>query len=97
MRYLSHTKSMLLCYGSQDLSVKGYTNSDYAGDLDKRRSTSGYVFMLDGGAVSWRTRLQNCITQSTTKFEYVVAMEACKEAIWLGRLVANLGIKIEMP
>ena len=62
MRYLSHTKSMRLCYGSQDLSVKGYTDLDYEGDLDKQRSKSGYVFMLVGGAVSWRSRLQNCIT-----------------------------------
>ena len=62
MRYLSHTKSMRLCYGSQDLSVKVYTDSNYVGDLDKWRSTSGYVFMLAGGAVSWRSRLQNCIT-----------------------------------
>ena len=97
MRYLSHTKSMRLCYESQDLSVKGYTDLDYAGDLDKRRSTLGYVFMLARGAVSWRSRLQNCITQSTTKAEYVAATEACKEAIWLGRLVADLGIKIEKP
>ena len=53
--------------------------------------------MLAGGAVSWRSRLQNCITQSTTEVEYVATMEACKEAIWLGRLVVDLGIKIEMP
>ena len=62
MRYLSHTKSMCLCYGSQDLSFKGYIDLDYARDLDKQRSTSGYVFMLAGGVVSWRSRLQNCIT-----------------------------------
>ena len=61
MRYLSHTKSMRLYYGSQDLSVKGYTDLDDARDLDKRRSTSGYVFMLAGGVVSWRSRLQNSI------------------------------------
>ena len=97
MRYLSHTKSMRLCYGSHDLSVKGYTNSDYARDLDKQRSTSSYVFMLARGAMSWRSRLQNCITQSTIEAEYVVATEACKEAIWLGRLVVDLGMKIEMP
>ncbi|MCO5550336.1 hypothetical protein L7F22_003820 [Adiantum nelumboides] len=97
MRYLKHTKSMHICYGSQDLSVRGYTDSDYARDLDKRRSTSGYVFTLAGGAVSWRSQLQDCITQSTTKAEYVAANEACKEAIWLGRLVAELGIKVDMP
>ncbi|MCO5568583.1 hypothetical protein L7F22_022282 [Adiantum nelumboides] len=58
---------------------------------------SSYVFTLDGGAVSWRSRLKDCVTQSTTKAEYVAANEACKEAIWLGRLVADLEIKVEMP
>ncbi|MCO5579842.1 hypothetical protein L7F22_033704 [Adiantum nelumboides] len=97
MRYLKHTKSIPICYGSHDLSVRGYTDSDYAGDLDKRRSTSGYVFTLVGGAISWRSQLQDCITQSTTEAEYVAANEACKEDIWLGRLVADLGIKVDMP
>ncbi|MCO5597768.1 hypothetical protein L7F22_051850 [Adiantum nelumboides] len=97
MRYLKHTKSMRICYGSQDLSVRGYTDSYYAGDLDKRRSTSGCIFTLAGGVISWRSRLQDCITQSTTEAEYVVANEACKEAIWLGRLVADLRIKVDMP
>ncbi|MCO5561186.1 hypothetical protein L7F22_014807 [Adiantum nelumboides] len=75
----------------------GYTDSDYAGDLDNRRSTSGYVFTMARGAVSWRSRLQTCATQSTTKAKYVAASEACKEAIWLGRLVTDLGIKEETP
>ncbi|MCO5595202.1 hypothetical protein L7F22_049241 [Adiantum nelumboides] len=86
-----------LCYGSQDLSVKGYSDSYYARDLDKRRSTSGFVFTLAGGAISWQSQLQDCITQSTIEAKYVVANEACKEAIWLGRLVAELGIKVDMP
>ena len=53
--------------------------------------------MQAGGVESWRSRLQNCITQATTEVEYVATTEACKEATWLGRLVADLGIKIEMP
>ncbi|MCO5609880.1 hypothetical protein L7F22_064113 [Adiantum nelumboides] len=80
-----------------ELSVKGFTDSDYAGDLDNKRSTSGYVFTLAGGAVSWRSRLQDCVTQSTTEAEYVAASKACKEAIWLGRLVTDLGIKEHVP
>ncbi|MCO5592943.1 hypothetical protein L7F22_046947 [Adiantum nelumboides] len=70
---------------------------DYAGDLDNIRSTSGYVFTMVGGAVSWRSRLQTCVTQTTTEAEYVAASEACKEAIWLARLVTDLGIKEETP
>jgi hypothetical protein len=97
LRYLKATRNMRICYGSQELSVKGYTDSDYAGDLDNRRSTSGYVFTMAGGAVSWRSRLQTCVTQSTTEAEYVAASEACKEAIWLGRLVTDLGVKEDAP
>ena len=81
MRYLNGTKDMCICFGRKKACVMGYTDADYAGDLDKRRSTSGYVFEFTGGAVSWRSRLQDCITLSTTEAEYVAASEACKEAI----------------
>ncbi|MCO5550600.1 hypothetical protein L7F22_065452 [Adiantum nelumboides] len=97
LRYLKATKNMCICYGSQELSVMGYRDSSYAGDLDNRRSMLGYVFKMARGAVSWRSRLQTCVTQSTTEAEYVAASEACKEAIWLGRLVTDLGIKEETP
>ena len=53
MRYLKGTKGMRICFGSKEACVDGYTDADYAGDMDKRRSTSGYVFMFTGGAVSW--------------------------------------------
>ena len=53
--------------------------------------------MIIGGAVSWRSRLQNCTSMSTTEVEYIVASEACKEAIWLACLVRDLGITVEMP
>ena len=65
--------------------------------MDKRRSTSGYVFIFTGGVVSWRSRLQNCTSMSTTEAEYIAASKACKEAIWLARLVGDLGISIEVP
>ncbi|MCO5553957.1 hypothetical protein L7F22_007483 [Adiantum nelumboides] len=97
LRYLKATKNMCICYGSQELSVMGYTDLDYAGDLDNIKSTSGYVFTMAGGAVSWRSRLQSCVTQSPTEVEYVAVSEACKEAIWLGWLVTDLGVKEEMP
>ena len=57
MRYLHNSKEMCICFGGEDASVVGYTNADYARDLEKRRSTSGYVFTFTGGAVSWRSRL----------------------------------------
>ena len=67
----------------------GYVDSDYSGDLDKRRSTTRYVFTL-AQAVSWRSIQQSTVTLSTTEAEYMVMTEAMKEAIWLQRLFDNL-------
>jgi len=68
----------------------GYVDSDFAGDIDKRRSTTGYVFTLAGGAVSWLSKLQDVVALSTTEVEYMAATEACKEAIWIQRLMEEL-------
>ena len=59
--------------------------------MDKRRSTSGYVFTLAGGAISWMSKLQDIVALSTTKAEYIVASHACKEAIWLRGLLREIG------
>lgn len=75
----------------------GYTNANYVGDLDKRRSTSHYVLRFTRGAMPWRSRLQDSKVLSTTKVEYVASFEACKEAIWLACLVGDLGILAETP
>eukprot|EP00253_Pinus_taeda_P017565 PITA_17565 len=61
------------------------------GDLDKRRSTSGYVFTLADGAISWMSKLQNIVALSTTEAEYIAASHACKEAIWLKGLFGEFG------
>ncbi|MCO5552170.1 hypothetical protein L7F22_005680 [Adiantum nelumboides] len=94
MRYLNGTKDLGVFFGGEDARVPGYTDSDYVGDMDKRRSTSGYVFLLID-VVSWRSCLQNCTAMSTTEIEYVAAPKASKEAIWLARLVSDLGISAE--
>ncbi|GJT08382.1 transposable element, partial [Tanacetum coccineum] len=73
--------------------VEGYCDSDYAGDLDKRRSTTGYVFTLAKAPVSWKSTLQSTTALSTTKAEYMAMTEAVKEAIWLQGLLDELGIK----
>ncbi|MCO5614147.1 hypothetical protein L7F22_068428 [Adiantum nelumboides] len=88
---------MCICFGKGDLSIVGYADADYARDLDKRRSTSGYLYTFAGGAISWFSSLQSCTTLSTTEAEYVAASDACKEAIWLTRLVRDLGIVDEVP
>ncbi|XP_073133491.1 uncharacterized protein [Henckelia pumila] len=73
----------------------GYVDSDYAGDPDKRKSTTGYVFTVAGGAVSWVLKLQTVVALSTTEAEYMAATQACKKAIWIKRLLEELGHKQE--
>ena len=81
LRYLSGTKNKCLCLGGGNVSIIGYTDFDYDGCSDDIKSTSGCTFWFMGGAISWRSRLQECTTLSTTEAEYVAASEACKEAI----------------
>jgi len=90
LRYLQGTKDMAIQYGGADELV-GYHDADYAADVDTRRSTTGAVFLLNERAVSWTSKLQKTIATSTTEAEYVAAAVAAKEAIWLQRLLGELG------
>ncbi|KAH9745510.1 hypothetical protein KPL70_004098 [Citrus sinensis] len=95
LRYIRGTSDVALCYGGLEFTVRGYVDSDFAGDLDKRKSTTGYVFTLVGATVSWVSKLQTNVALSTTKAEYMAATQACKEAIWIQRLLEELGHKQE--
>jgi len=74
------------------LDVVGFIDSDYAGDLDKMRSISGYIFTMCVGAIQWKALLQSIAPLSTTKAEYIAATEGVKEATWLRGLVTELGV-----
>ena len=76
-----------------DLSVVGYVDADYVGDLDDRKSIMGYVFTLTGGPICWKSMIQFMIAMSTTEAEYMAAAEVTKEALWLTVLVRELGIQ----
>ena len=81
LRYLKGSSDMVLCYGGMDVQLLGYVDSNFAGDVNSQRSTTGYVFTLGSGAVSWVSRLQKIVALSTTEAEYVTVTEACKELI----------------
>ena len=68
----------------------------FAGDIDSRKSTTGFVFTLGGTTISWASNLQKIVTFSTTEAEYVTATEARKEIIWLHGFLDELGTKQEM-
>jgi len=71
-----------------------YADSDWAGNKNDRKSTGGYVFLLCGGAISWKTRKQDVVATSSTQAEYVTLTEAAKEAVWLRRLLIELESRV---
>ena len=78
------TKDLQLNFGlNNPTDVKGYTNFDYASNPENWKSMSGYVFTYGGGAISWRSKLQDYTTLSTSEPEYIVGSKVAKEAIWL--------------
>ena len=95
LRYLATTKNDGLLYGRQPGELQGYCDADFAGDLDTRRSTTGYVFILNGGAVSWQSKRQQTVAASTTEAEYQAAAAAVREALWLRKLLGSMGLGVE--
>ena len=91
MRYLRGTSNMKLCYGSDKPILVGYTDSDMAGDIDSKRSISGFLINFAGGAVSWQSRLQKCVVLSITEAEFIAITEACKEMLWMKKFLKELG------
>jgi hypothetical protein len=68
----------------------GYTDADFAGDIDDRRSTGGYVFVFAGGAVSWSSKKQTSVATSSTQAEYMAMTPAAKEALWFRRFFQEI-------
>ena len=92
LKYLRRTRNYMLIYSGADLNPIGYTDSDFMSDKDSRKSTSGSVFTLSGGAVAWRSVKQSSIADSTMEAEYIAACEAAKEAIWLKKFFTDLEV-----
>lgn len=96
MRYLYSILSCGLVYGKNKGSYEGLlglVDSDYAGDLDMRRSLIGYMFLFNGFLINWKATLQHVVALSTTEAEQTAATEAVKEALWLQGLMGELGVK----
>ncbi|KAK8636397.1 hypothetical protein V6N13_124143 [Hibiscus sabdariffa] len=93
LKYLRRTKDVFLVYGGEEqLSIKGYTDASFQTDKDDSRSQSGFVFRLNGGAVSWKSSKQDTVADSTTEAEYIAASKAAKEAVWIKKFVTELGV-----
>ncbi|KAI3767195.1 hypothetical protein L2E82_17283 [Cichorium intybus] len=93
LKYLRKTKNFVLVLGGSDtLRVDGYTDASFQTDRDNGRSQSGWVFLLNGGAVTWKSSKQETVADSTCESEYIAASEAAKEAAWLKNFIGDLGV-----
>lgn len=99
LRYLKGTIDLSLVYGKvePDPGLIGFSDADWAGDMDTRRSTSGYVFLLSNGAISWSSERQTTVALSTAEAEYVALSSSCQKAIWLRKLIHEIGYEQSEP
>lgn len=92
LRYVKGTAGFGIRYKrGEEQKLVGYVDSDYAGDVDDRKSTTGFVFMLGGGAVSWASKKQPIVTLSTTEAEFVAAAYGACQAVWLRNILEEIG------
>jgi len=87
LKYLKGTSRVCLCFRSGKPVLNGYTDANMAGDVDSRKSTSGYMMTFVGGAVSWQSRLQKCVVLSSTEVGYIVVIEASKKLLWIQKFL----------
>lgn len=89
-RYLKGTVNRKLVYGTKASKIEGFCDADWASDIDERKSTTGYVFMLQGAAISWSSRRQPTVALSTTEAEFMSLVSAMQEGMWLQRIEQEL-------
>ena len=98
-RYLRGTLDYRLVYGPTDSKelFTSFCDADHAGNPDNGRSTSGYVLRIGSGAISWSSRLQGLVAQSTTEAEFIAAVDAGREIVWMRNLLTELGYSLSEP
>ena len=100
LRYLRGTYDQAILYQHVDVLVDtlwGWVDSDWAADVDSRRSHTGYIIMLNGGAVSWKSRRQDCVSLSTSEAEYVAAGQCGQEVYYMREILRDFGYAQTAP
>ncbi|CAM8908570.1 unnamed protein product [Rhodiola kirilowii] len=98
LRYISGTSDYGIMYSHMnEFCLIGYIDSDWVGDVETRKSTSGYAFYLGNGVVSWSSKKQQVVALSTAEAEYIVVTTAAYQAVWLRRILEDLKHKQEGP
>ena len=98
LKYVKGTTNLGIWYlKTGGVKLDGYADSDWAGSVDDMKSTSGYVFTIGSGVICWNSRKQEVVAQSTTEAEYISLAAAANQAIWLRKLLADLGWEQSSP
>ena len=90
LKYLRDTINYGLCFSGFPSVLEGFSDANWILNLDEMKSTSGYVFILSGSAVSWKSVKQTCITRSTMEVEFIALEKASSEVEWLRNLLTNI-------
>lgn len=90
MRYLIGTITKKLVYRKNPNDIEGFCDADWASNIDQRKSTTGYVFIMQGAAISWASKRQPTVALSTTEAEFMALVAAIQESMWLKRLEREL-------
>jgi len=101
LRYLKGTAELGLEFGNSAIGiteaangVKGYTDSNYAGDISNRKSTMGYVFFVSQGLVAWSSKKQRTVSTSISEAEYIALGFGARQAVWIRRFINEIGYSV---
>jgi hypothetical protein len=93
LKYFRRTKDVFLVYGGEEeLTVTGYTDASFQIDKDESKSQLGFMFTLNGGAISWKSSKQDTVADSTMEAEYITTSEAAKEGVWMRKFLIEVGV-----
>ena len=97
IKYIKGTKNLRLTYNGNMTDMTGYSDSDFAGDINTRKSTSGYAFIISGAATVWGSKQQREVVSSTSAAEYLAANFAGKETLYSKYILRDLGLELKSP
>lgn len=95
MRYLCGTSYLNLSFGENKFVLVSFTDAHLVEDIDSHKSAFGYLINIAGGAMSWQSRLQNCVTLSTIEVEFIAITKACIELLWMKKFLRELNFEQE--
>src|SRR4030066_2116457 len=94
LKYVNSTSDYGIMYShSENSRLVGYSDADWAGSVDDRKSTSGGCFFLGNNLISWFSKKQNCVSLSTAEAEYIAAGSSCSQLLWMKQMLKEYNVE----